>query len=398
MKVLIISPCGLPVPATKGGAVANLIETLIKENDKKEKLEFTVISSFDSKAFDKAKEYKKSQFVWVKHTIAGDLVDKLVGIIFPSKKGKAYAWKLRVIRKIKAHLRRNDYDKIVIENAGFLLKIFEDKALLDKYKGKIFYHVHNDIPDNISVSVLKELELILVSNYVGNKITEIADEKIKDKFHVLYNGIYSKDFQEKISQNEHLEIRKKLGICDTDKIILFVGRPVKEKGIEQLITAFDKLDCGDKTLLIVGTPEFAKGGKMLFDDKVNEIIAKNNKIKFTGYVSYEDVCKYYAISNVAVLPSVWKEPSGLTMVEALAAGVPLITTNLGGIGENIFKEHALLIDDIDNLADSLVAAINDVLNDEKLWKEKAVAGREFVDKERSADTYYKRFCDILCCK
>ena len=63
--------------------------------------------------------------------------------------------------------------------------------------------------------------------------------------------------------------------------------------------------------------------------------ALNNKVSYTGYINQMDLPYIYSAADVAVLPSVWDEPAGLTMVEAMACGTPVITTQSGGIPEYV---------------------------------------------------------------
>ena len=60
----------------------------------------------------------------------------------------------------------------------------------------------------------------------------------------------------------------------------------------------------------------------------------------------------YQLGNIAVLPSMWEEPAGMTMVEAVVSGLPLITTNSGGIPEYISDDVAVLLDRDENLVDN----------------------------------------------
>ena len=91
-KILLISPCGLPVPAVKGGAVATLIESLIKENENNETIKLTVVSSFFEKAKEESYKYKNTNFIFIKitksinfkylHLLSNFTTDKLITIKF----------------------------------------------------------------------------------------------------------------------------------------------------------------------------------------------------------------------------------------------------------------------------------------------------------------------------
>lgn len=67
-KILIISTCGMPVPAVKGGAVPMLIEAIIKENEKLNKAHLTVIGSYDKEAKDASIKYLNTKFIFIKRS------------------------------------------------------------------------------------------------------------------------------------------------------------------------------------------------------------------------------------------------------------------------------------------------------------------------------------------
>jgi len=105
----------------------------------------------------------------------------------------------------------------------------------------------------------------------------------------------------------------------------------------------------------------------------------------------------YQLGNVAVLPSMWEEPAGMTMVEAVVSGLPLITTNSGGIPEYIPAELAYMLDRnkdlVKNISRCILQIKNSVANNaalntakrnkfiEEIGLEKYFEGFEYVLKE-----------------
>ena len=87
----------------------------------------------------------------------------------------------------------------------------------------------------------------------------------------------------------------------------------------------------------------------------------NGRIKFTGLIPQSEISALYHIADVAVLPSMWEEPAGLTMLEAAAAGVPVITTNAGGIPEYLRNDLGIFLDRdnelVNNISNNIVADI-----------------------------------------
>ena len=104
----------------------------------------------------------------------------------------------------------------------------------------------------------------------------------------------------------------------------FLGRPVPEKGIDVLIEACRQMGPGNWELRV--------GGRSPVGDSELRARAAGLPITFEGYVQPGD---FLGRIDVLVAPAVWSEPFGLTVVEALTAGVPVLGSDLGGVGEII---------------------------------------------------------------
>ena len=98
------------------------------------------------------------------------------------------------------------------------------------------------------------------------------------------------------------------------------------------------------------------------------------------------------MADVAVVPSMWEEPFGLTVVEAMAAGLPLITTRSGGIPE--ICEGVATIVGRENIVENLAAAILDLYEHPEKRQQMAVAALE-RSKMFSKETYAKNIFDAL---
>lgn len=146
------------------------------------------------------------------------------------------------------------------------------------------------------------------------------------------NGIDLQYFNpDNISLEEIQILKSKLLISDQNFVFIFVGRIVGDKGINELISAFKKLNKEFQTtkLLLVGPTE--DGLDPI--DKETKIIIKNNKnIIYTGY--QEDVRPYLSISNALVFPS-YREGFPNVVMQAGAMNLPSIVTNINGCNEII---------------------------------------------------------------
>lgn len=400
MKVIIVSPCILPVPAVKGGAVLTLIESLAEQNEKQNKLDLTIVGSYDPASEKIAAGYSNTNFIFLKQHRAirhlDCMIDKIWGTVNGNVRNSHYIWKLCVIGKVIEVLLENSYDRVVFQNSGFLLNVLRNKKVQKKYQGKVYFHIHNDIPDNIYVEGLKQCKLLLISSYLKNKIVKICGEKFESQIAVVKNGFDSLLFTKDLSDTEKDAIKIKLGISPEKKVILFTGRIVPEKGIEQLVQAFVKLEREDTILLVIGSHNFGGKETSAFEKKMTQLFTElNHNVVFTGYVPYKEIWKYYKIADLAVLPSLWEEPAGLTMIEASAAAVPLITTYAGGIPEYLSESHVVFINRDENIVDNILAAMEEFFVNTNCWKKRACSASSFVEENYSLERFYSCFVECL---
>lgn len=400
MKVLIISPCILPVPAVKGGAVLTLIESLVKENERFKRLEITVVGSYEAEAVKQAKKYTETEFIFLKSNRFVGIIDKavfyLLNMLTSHKESRPhqYAWKYFVLSKLKKILTVNDYDRVVFQNSGYLLKVLKDGKIIKKYDGKLYYHLHNDIPDNIYVNGVAQCKILSISNYLRKKATVICGS-LDGKFFRLQNGIDCNRFTQKLSANEKKSMLEKLKIPEGIKIAIFAGRIDPDKGIEQLLQAMKKLERDNLILLVTGSHNFGSTQTSDFEKRMKRLfLSMEKQVRFTGFIPNEEIWKYYKMADLAVLPSMWEEPAGLTMIEAAAAGLPVITTRSGGIPEYMSSDFSILLDR-SNIVDDLQSAICEILDHEDLWREKGRLASEYVCKHFSLETFYLEFDKLI---
>lgn len=134
-----------------------------------------------------------------------------------------------------------------------------------------------------------------------------------------------------VDSTEFSDVRKGLGISDDDFAFVFVGRIVKDKGVNELIDAFVKLQASTNSvhLILVGSEE--KGLNPILD-KTRETIETNKNIHAVGH--QKDIRPYLVSSDAFILPS-YREGFGMVLIEAGALGLPSITTDISGCNEII---------------------------------------------------------------
>ncbi|MCG2825113.1 MAG: glycosyltransferase family 4 protein, partial [Thermoplasmatales archaeon] len=160
-------------------------------------------------------------------------------------------------------------------------------------------------------------------------------------------------------------------------VVLFVGRLVEHKGLEYLIRSAKNVDA---KYLIVGEGELR--------DKLGNLVKKlgvKDKIIFTGKVSNAELPKYYAASDVFVLPSVARlEAFGLVIAEAMSSGKPVIVSDIPGVREVITDNvEGVLVPPMDEKM--LGEKINILLSNPEMRKSMGEKGRKKVEEKFSWD-------------
>ncbi len=403
--ITLIMGSVFPVPAVRGGAVENLIENIAKAQEKEKKVNLNIICAYDSNAKKIANEkFKNTNFNYIKVSKINEFIDKCVYLvatkIFHKKNAMAYSYifqRLGYYRKISILLHKKDFGKIVLENSTGLYLALKWKKNYLKYAGKYYYHCHNKVNMDFGCMDIMEQtkKFISVSDYMGKDLQNFSD-KIRDKdFFTLKNIIDYEKFEKNITETEKNAIKNKYYINNNEKVIIFVGRLTEEKGIKQLLMAIDNIKYEKFKLLIVGSYFFNTRVKSDFTKELDELVTRNKeRIIFTGYVNYNEIYQLYKISDLAVLPSMWDEPAGLTIQEAEACGLPVITTNSGGIPEYVVNGSSIIINRDENIVENLKVEIETLLKNEKKLKEMADKALEIID-DLDICKYYKKLIKIL---
>ncbi len=215
--------------------------------------------------------------------------------------------------------------------------------------------------------------------------TELTDYGVKVPVYTLPTGIDVKNFQ----RNLKYSIREKHSIPQNDKIVLFVGRIAKEKNILFLIDAFFELHkkIDNITLVIVGDgPE------------KQEIIHRalhlgiRNKVILAGYIAREDIIEYYRQSDLFAFASV-TETQGLVVLEALAAGLPVVAVAKEGIADVLIEGKGCLLVD-KPLIGPFVDKMEKILKDRNLRLKFSDEGLNYVSQNWSMDAMAKRLQEI----
>lgn len=403
MNIAIVMDGVAPVPATRGGAVETLVEHLLEGNEIEKFHNITVISIFDQKAKDVSTKYKNTNFIYIKPSKFSFKIDNFVYCFFKdiikvksNMKFRNIIKRYDYINKVSKYLLENNFDKIILQNHTTLYLALKNKNY-EKYKDKYYLHLHNEIKSDYGCRdiILNTRKILCISNFISNSTEKFLDKYDKKNLEVLYNVVDINKFDKESLKKERYKIRNSYDVRNDEILVVFSGRLTAEKGILELLKAFNIIKSEKIKLLIVGSFFYDSDMASSQDKEINEL-SKNirEKIIFTGYVKQKEMPNIYAAADIAVLPSMWEEPAGLTVIESMASSLPIITTYSGGIPEYVNDKCAFLLkrdnDIVKNIADKIELLANDTELRENMGKCARVNSKKFNSKE-----YYRKFCELI---
>ncbi len=249
------------------------------------------------------------------------------------------------------------------------------------------------INDSEWLLTYESTEVIVNSNYMKNELQRLFGLPY-EKINVVPNGVNLNLYN---GVERDYNFRRQYA-ADNEKIILYVGRLVYEKGVQNLIAAMPKILNGyhDSKLIIAG-----KGG--MLDELRDEVrrLGIDNKVYFTGYLSLDKITKMYKCADVAVFPSTY-EPFGVVALEGMLSGTPVVVSDVGGLNEivdhrvNGMKSYA---GNANSIADSILELLyNPGLCAEIAKNAKAKVKSQYNWNKIAQDThfiYQKAICQTM---
>lgn len=386
LKIALIPPPELPVPAVHGGAVETLVTQLIQENERQGKVEFVCASVPDPAARAAAAELAHTRMLYVARPKGARryapmvLLERCLGVAAPYD-----PWYQKV--QLALALERPAPDFIVAEG-GTLTQCSAISRMFGR--GKCLAHLHGLTSGSREMDVIYG-GILALSEFIRAEYLKTSSLPANHAY-LLHNCVDTARFSPAPAEES---LRASLGFVPEDFVVLFCGRLDPDKGVHKLLEALASLHNPRIKLLIVGSPFFGRTQTSPFLKRLeSQAHALGDQVKFTGYLDNSLLPRYYHLADLVCVPTLVEEAAGLVAVEAMACGRPVLATRSGGMPEYLDGSQAVLVDRGRDVASQLAWAVDMLAEHPDLCAEMGRAGAEKA-KQYSLAHFYDSFLDII---
>ncbi|OCT15584.1 lipopolysaccharide N-acetylglucosaminyltransferase [Paenibacillus pectinilyticus] len=362
MNILMICTEKLPVPNIRGGAIQTYICGVASLLSKHHRI--TILGRTDP-------------------DLPNDEVVDGIRYVRVDSEGLLEPYKAGVVHFLE-HTSEH-YDIIQIYNRPLLVLPVRSVAP----NSRIILSMHNDmfnpfkLANPVGNAVIEQTErIITISKYIGDAITDYYPH-VASKLRTIYSGVDLDRFAPWMESASALQARESIRAeynLSSKKVILFVGRLTRNKGPHVLVRAMSDVTHSDAVLVVVG-------GAWFNDDTISDYVAYVRALAgraplpviTTGYVQAHDVHRWFCAGDVFVCTSIWQEPLARVHYEAMAAGLPFLTTARGGNPEIVINNNGLLINNPEDPKE-YARGLNTMLSDLGHARQMGINGRRLAER------------------
>ncbi|TBL81884.1 glycosyltransferase family 1 protein [Paenibacillus thalictri] len=247
----------------------------------------------------------------------------------------------RYMRNVSRHISKVRPQLIQVENRPNFVRYMRKKHP----KAEIWLSLHSLTyvsPPFIGITALRRClkaadRIIVNSEYMRDRIAEKVPA-VENRIRVNWLGVDRERFISRW-EDEGRRLREnmleKTGLQGRP-ILLYVGRWTKQKGVHKLLEAMPAIvkEVPDAMLIIIGGSCYHNNKMTPYVKKLRRLARQvPHNVRFVSYVPHKEIPEWYRLADVHLVPSLKREAFGLVNLEAMASGVPVIGTRVGGIGE-----------------------------------------------------------------
>jgi len=204
------------------------------------------------------------------------------------------------------------------------------------------------------------------------------------------NGVNIDFFKDDFSDLDKKDKKDELGIEENDFVLLFVGRVVKDKGVNELIEAFTILGKKFSNLKLLILGDFEEKLSPIAKESIGKM-RNNPNIISVGFK--KDIRSYLSISSLFVLPS-YREGLPNSLIEAGSFGIPLLATDINGCNEVIIPNKTGILVEKKSV-ESLVLGVTLLIENKELYNELKMNVRELTVEKYGQEVFLKALKDEL---
>lgn len=234
-----------------------------------------------------------------------------------------------------------------------------------------------------TTKILREADHVIA---VGNELYEEIHESFhvpKEKLSIINMGVNREVFK----PTDQAVAREKLDLSQNEHIFLFVGNLIKQKGLMDLVQAYEKLPKDNKRLILMGATKDVR-----FREELEAYIKGHNvgNVDILEPRAQQEVALWMSAADAFVLPS-HIEGFGLVALEAMSCHTPVVGTNVGGLRYLLNEDSGILVEP-QNVS-SLFEGMNKVLTDVSS-REQLISNGEKRAQENDQQTLIRKVINV----